>query len=98
MSEVGFVAERSHTGDDVAPCRGARYASACACRRYAGHTAKLGRYLRLLSAVGILATTSECAKMQGRLTPKLSGDPNNARTGTAEGAVGAPVAEGRARI
>ena len=32
----------------------------------AGHTAWLDRYLRLLSVVGILATTSECASMQGR--------------------------------
>ena len=43
------------------------------------------------------ATTPEGAIEQGRLTPKLSSDLDNAEARAAEGAVGAPLAEVRAR-
>ena len=43
------------------------------------------------------ATTSESTPEQGRLTPKLSRDLDNARARAAEGVVGAPFAEDLAR-
>lgn len=44
-----------------------------------------------------LAPVVRSTTEQGGLTPQLSGDPDDARARAAEGAVGAPFAEGRAR-